>query len=306
MFSSAVDQVVVIRLTCDRPGRLTFAATLKRESDSTTRTVDNGRVVIEGEAIARSERQALERKVGVKFQGLLQVLPEGGSMTASGTDILVEKANAATLVFAAATNFRSKDPRSRCYEYIAAAKKAYGQLRSAHLADHQRLFRRVEFRLAGSETGLPTDERLKRVEQGATDLALEALYFQFGRYLLIASSRPGTMPANLQGIWNDQLHPPWDSKYTININTEMNYWPAEVCNLSELHEPLFDLIEHARERRAPSRQDALWSARVCYTSQHRPLGSRVAYRRGSRGDLADGRRLVESAFVGSLRLHSQS
>jgi len=247
VFSSAVDQVIVIRLTCDRPGRLTFAATLKRESDSTTQTMDHGRVVIEGEAIARSERQALERKVGVKFRGVVQVLPEGGAMTAAGSDVVVEKANAATLVFAAATNFRSKDPRSRCDEYLAAAKKPYSELRAAHVSDHQRFFRRVDFRLAGPSSVLPTDERLKRVEQSAIDLALEALYFQFGRYLLIASSRPGTMAANLQGIWNDQLHPSWDSKYTININTEMNYWPAEVCNLSELHEPLFDLIENARE-----------------------------------------------------------
>jgi alpha-L-fucosidase 2 len=194
--------------------------------------MDHGRVVIEGEAIARSERQALERKVGVKFRGVVQVLPEGGAMTAAGSDVVVEKANAATLVFAAATNFRSKDPRSRCDEYLAAAKKPYAQLRAAHVSDHQRFFRRVDFRLAGPSSVLPTDERLKRVEQSAIDLALEALYFQFGRYLLIASSRPGTMAANLQGIWNDQLHPSWDSKYTININTEMNYWPAEVCNLS--------------------------------------------------------------------------
>jgi alpha-L-fucosidase 2 len=247
VFSSAVDQLIVIRLTSDKPGRLTFSVTLTREQDSKTRAIDSSRVVIEGEAIAHSDRQALERKVGVKFHGALQVFAEGGVMTASGSDVIVEKANAATLVVAAATNFRSKDPRSKCDEYLAAAKKPYAQLRAAHVADYQRLFRRVEFRLAGPASDLPTDERLKRVEQGATDLGLEALYFQFGRYLLIASSRQGTMAANLQGIWNDQLHPSWDSKYTININTEMNYWPAEVCNLSELHEPLFDLIDNARE-----------------------------------------------------------
>ncbi len=144
---------------------------------------------------------------------------------------------------------RTRAHRFCLYEqpYLAAAKKPYARFRSAHVADHQRLFRRVEFNLAASVSDLPTDERLKRVQAGETDLALEALYFQFGRYLLIASSRPGTMAANLQGIWNDQLAPSWDSKYTININTEMNYWPAEVCNLAELHEPLFDLIDNARE-----------------------------------------------------------
>jgi alpha-L-fucosidase 2 len=105
----------------------------------------------------------------------------------------------------------------------------------------------MEFNLAATVPDLPTDERLKLVQAGATDLALETLYFQFGRYLLMASSRPGTMAATLQGIWNDKLEPSWDSKFTININTEMNYWPAEVCNLSELHEPLFDLIDNARE-----------------------------------------------------------
>jgi alpha-L-fucosidase 2 len=131
-----------------------------------------------------------------------------------------------------------------------ASPKTYGQVRAAHIADYERLFRRVHLSLGGQPPGfinLPTDERLKRVQQGATDLDLEALYFHFGRYLLISSSRPGTLAATLQGKWNDKLAPSWDSKYTININTEMNYWPAEVCNLSELHEPLFDLIEKARE-----------------------------------------------------------
>src|SRR4029453_14127312 len=116
-----------------------------------------------------------------------------------------------------------------------------------HISSHQSYFNKVDFRLDAEIPDLPTDERLKRVEAGAQDLALEALYFQFGRYLLIAGSRPGTMAANLQGIWNDQLAPSWDSKYTININTEMNYWPGGACNLSELHEPLFDLIDNARE-----------------------------------------------------------
>jgi alpha-L-fucosidase 2 len=246
VFSSAVDQVIVIRLTGDRPGRVSFAATLARAQDSQTRVVGPDRVVISGEAIARDERHQLERKVGVKFQGVLQVLPEGGQLRAEGREVRVEGANAATLVFAAATDFRHRDPAAQCEKYLAAAKKPYAQLRAAHVADHQRLFRRVTFHLAAPVPDLPIDERLKRVREGTTDLALEALYFQFGRYLLMGSSRPGTMPANLQGIWNDQMAPAWDSKYTININTEMNYWPAEVCNLSELHEPLFDLIDLAR------------------------------------------------------------
>src|SRR5205807_9633319 len=120
-----------------------------------------------------------------------------------------------------------------------------------HVADHRALFRRVDLELAGTETAAdrvdrPTDERLERLKLGAADPGLVAQYFQFGRYLLIASSRPGTSPANLQGIWNESMTPPWESKYTININTEMNYWPAEVTNLAELHEPLFDLVDAMR------------------------------------------------------------
>jgi alpha-L-fucosidase 2 len=247
VFSSAVDQVIVIRLGSDKPGGLSFAATLTREQDSKTHTAGSGRVVLEGEAIARDDRHELERKVGAKFQGVLQVLPDGGKMHADGKEVIVDGASAATLLFAAATSLRGTDPAAKCEQDLAAAKKSYEQLRAAHVADHQRLFRRVSFQLAAETPDLPTDERLRRVQAGQTDLALEALYFQFGRYLLMASSRPGTMASNLQGIWNDKMAPSWDSKYTININTEMNYWPAEVCNLSELHEPLFDLIENARE-----------------------------------------------------------
>lgn len=248
VFASAVDQVIVIRLTSDRPGRISFAATLTREQDSRTRGLNPNLVVIDGEAIARGDRHQLERKVGVKFQGTAQALAEGsGAGTrVEGNEVRVEGADAATLLIVAATNFRVKDPAAKCTEYLEAATRPYAQLRSAHIVDHRRLFRRVQFHLGARPPDLPTDERLKRVQAGESDLALLALYFHFGRYLLIASSRPGSMAANLQGKWNDQMQPSWDSKYTININTEMNYWPAEVCNLSELHTPLFELIENAR------------------------------------------------------------
>jgi alpha-L-fucosidase 2 len=246
VFASAVDQVIVIRLTCDRPGRISFNATLKREQDSLTRVISPDRVIIEGEAVARGEKHAGERKVGVKFNGLLKVFAEGGRTQADGDRVSVEGADAATLLFAAATNFRHRDPAGRCEQYLAAARKPYARLLGAHVADHRRLFRRVSFELDDPAPDLPTDERLKRVQEGAGDTALETLYFQFGRYLLMASSRPGSLAANLQGKWNEQLQPAWDSKYTVNINTEMNYWPAEVTNLSELHEPLFDLIDNAR------------------------------------------------------------
>ncbi len=247
VFASVPDQAIVIRLTSNQPGRISFAASMTREQDVTMSLVARNRVVMGGEAIARDDRHPDERKVGVKFQGIAQILPEGGKLRVEGNELIVENANAVTVVFVAATNFKEKDPAAKCEQYLAAAKKPYAKLRAAHVADHQRLMRRVAFQLAAAAPDLPTNERLKRVQAGETDLALETLYFQFGRYLLMASSRPGTMAANLQGIWNDKLAPSWDSKFTININTEMNYWPAEVTNLSELHEPLFGLIENARE-----------------------------------------------------------
>ncbi len=145
-------------------------------------------MVLEGEAIARGDRHPQERKVGVKFYGVLRVVPEGGRVRADGERVSVEGADAATLLLAAATNFREREPSSKCAEQLAAAAaKPYAQLRAAHVADHRRLFRRVAFSLGAAAPDLPTDERLKRVQEGAADLALEALYFQFGRYLLIAS-----------------------------------------------------------------------------------------------------------------------
>jgi alpha-L-fucosidase 2 len=241
MFSSAVDQMIVIRLTCDRPGRISFSAALDREADALATAAGN-EVTLTGEAIARDERHSGERPVGVKFTGVARVMPRGGRVSVKGKEVAIEGADSAIVFIVAATSFREKDPSAACQRTLTqAAHKSFDQLKSAHVADHRRLFDRVELQL-GPAPNLPTDERLKHP---ADDPQLAALYFQFGRYLLISSSRPGTMAANLQGIWNDNLAPSWDSKYTININTEMNYWPAEVTNLSELHQPLFDLIDAA-------------------------------------------------------------
>src|SRR6185436_16323571 len=140
----------------------------------------------------------------------------------------------------AATNIRATDPAAAARQGLtAAAARSIAQLRAAHVADYQKLFQRSTLTLSSAQPPAgPTDERLKAVAAGQPDPHLIALYYQFGRYLLIASSRPGSMAANLQGIWNESLSPPWESKFTININTEMNYWPAEITSLSELHEPL--------------------------------------------------------------------
>ena len=262
VFSSAPDQVLVVRLTCDKPGRLSFHATLKRSQDSQTTTAAPDRVILQGEAIAHTSfwitprmtgeklkaEEANLQPYGVKFRAELRVLHDGGQVSVSGSDVNVSKANAVTLLVVAATNYRGGDPKAECAHYLLHAMKPYATLRAAEEADQEKLFRRVDLQLASHDedpplNSLPTDERLARIKQGKSDPGLDALYFQFGRYLLIGSSRPGTLAANLQGIWNDSFAPPWDSKYTTNINVEMNYWPAEVGNLAETTEPFFDLVK---------------------------------------------------------------
>ena len=237
-------QTITCRLTANKPGQISFSATLRREQDATVR-VDRDRLVMTGEAIVRDERHKDERKVGTKFCGILKVLREGGRQRFDVNNLIVEGANAVTIVVAGRSNGKFPDPQGVCEVDLTTANRRYDDVRSKHVASHRELFRRVQFHLEASDVDLPTDERLKRVQTGTVDPGLEALYFQFGRYLLISCSRPKTLAANLQGLWNEKLEPAWDSKYTININTEMNYWPAEVCNLTELHEPLYDLLKNA-------------------------------------------------------------
>jgi alpha-L-fucosidase 2 len=247
VFATAVDDVIVVRLQCDEPGRLRFTARLARERDATARTEGTDTLVMDGQALPGPIKPGGEAATGVRFQARVTVVSEGGRTTAADGGVRVEDAAAATLFIAAATSVRSPSLDATTVRAIAAAvRRPLAGLKAAHVADHQRLFRRVAIDLGADAEALPTDQRLARVAGGAADPALAALYFQYGRYLLIASSRPGSMAANLQGLWNQSLSPPWGSKYTININTQMNYWPAEVANLSELHAPLFDLIDIAR------------------------------------------------------------
>ena len=249
MLATAVDQVLVVRLTSDRPNAISFTASMSRQRDASSRVEGNNSIVLEGQALPGSARHADEPRAGVHFSGIARVLTEGGQTRADGASVTVTGANKATVLIAAATTMKARDPGEAARTVLnAAARRDYDEeLRPAHIADYQRFAKRTRLSLAAPAPELPTDERLARVKAGATDLALEALYFTFGRYLLISSSRPGTLPANLQGIWNDSLAPSWDSKYTVNINTEMNYWPAEVTSLSELHGSLFDLVDTSRE-----------------------------------------------------------
>ncbi|MBO0861636.1 MAG: glycoside hydrolase family 95 protein [Chloracidobacterium sp.] len=236
IFASHPAQVIVVRLSSEQPGRISVTIGLNRERDAAT-TATGDSLIMRGQ---------LDGGSGMKFQSTLKALAEGGSIRAQGDQLIVSKANAVTILLAASTNYRGNDPQATCERQIEqAAAQSYTKLREAHVADYQSLFNRVELELGGPSEA-PTDERLERLKRGGEDKQLIALYFQFGRYLLISSSRPGDLPANLQGIWADGFRPPWNSDYHLNINLEMNYWPAEVTNLSELHLPLFDLLESLR------------------------------------------------------------
>jgi alpha-L-fucosidase 2 len=247
VFASApASHCLVVRLTADKPGSITFQATLNRSADATTESAP-GRLIMTGQALPK--RAPGENNVGVRFRTELKANVSGGHMTNTGDHLDIAGADSVTLTIVAATDFREKDMAAACARNMSAASRTYEALRSEHIADHQHFFRRVKLTLPvdAAARALPTDERLARVQKGTADDDLFALYFQYGRYLLISSSRPGSMAANLQGKWNDSLTPAWGSKYTININAEMNYWPVETTNLSELHEPLFDLLESGRE-----------------------------------------------------------
>ncbi|MFQ6130662.1 MAG: glycoside hydrolase N-terminal domain-containing protein [Armatimonadota bacterium] len=250
VFASAPDDVIAVRLEADRPGAVSFTASLSTpHADASTVRTGQRQIALRGRLPAVDELADPETQDPLRFEARLLASATGGSVQATDEGIEVEGADAVTLVLAAATSYRdfedvSGDPEARCARTIrAVAGKSYQRLRKAHVADHQSLFRRVTLDLGTTDAARePTDKRL-RAFQDSDDPHLAVLYFQFGRYLLIASSRPGTQPANLQGIWNESTRPPWESKYTTNINVEMNYWPAEMCNLAELHEPLFDMLE---------------------------------------------------------------
>lgn len=243
-FSSAVDETVIIHLSSDRPGALNFSANMmRRPFDIGSRAITSNTLLMHGEC----------GRDGVEFCTAIKAVNEGGEVKTIGDSISIEKADAVTLFLSTATTFRYQDPEQVCLEQIETASlKTYPELKEAHITEYHEKIDRVHLEFSSDTKKnvlhLPTDLRIKRYQEGEEDVALESLFFQYGRYLLISSSRPGSLPANLQGIWNDQFTPPWESKYTININTQMNYWLAEVCNLKECHEPLFDLIERIREK----------------------------------------------------------
>ncbi|MEI9863746.1 MAG: glycoside hydrolase family 95 protein [Limisphaerales bacterium] len=243
IFSSAVDQVIVVRLTADKPGQISFIGTMQTPQQAVTGTAGSNTLVLRG-----VNREAQGIKGALKFEARVKVLAENAKHLNCGDLIAISGADSVTLLIAAATSYKNYQDVSNNAEAIAkkqieaAAKKTFKALRAAHIADYQKLFHRVELNLGETDDmKLPTDVRIAHFADG-NDPQLATLYFQFARYLLISCSRPGGQPATLQGLWNDSMRPPWDSKYTININTEMNYWPAETGNLGECVEPLTQMV----------------------------------------------------------------
>lgn len=245
VFVSIPDQVIVMHLTASKSHSLTFTATCTTpEPNAQIHTASNHQLVISGITI---DHEGVKGKV--KFKGIIDIKQSGGSISSTDTSITLSNADDVTIFISIATNFNNYkdltgDENYRANAYLASAiLKPYDKLKKAHIDAYQKYFNRVHLNLGSSKfAGLPTDERLKNFNSD-DDPQLVTLYYQFGRYLLISSSQPGGQPANLQGIWNKQLFPPWDSKYTININAEMNYWPAEKTNLSELHEPFLRMVQ---------------------------------------------------------------
>jgi alpha-L-fucosidase 2 len=248
VFVSPVDQVIVVKLTADTPRSLNFSATFETPQKATVSTDGNNVFALRG-----VNGDAFGIKGGLNFEALAVMVTPGGESVAENQKIVVRNADSAVILIAIATSYvnyknTNGNPRAIARKHlVAAGRKSFEQLRSAHVREHQRLFHRVKLDLGRtSAADLSTDQRPAQFLQGL-DPHLATLYFQYGRYLLISSSRPGTQPANLQGIWNHLMTPPWESKYTININTEMNYWPVETTNLSECHEPLLRMVSELVE-----------------------------------------------------------
>ena len=256
IFSSAGDQAIAIRLSCSRKGAVSFTAALSRQAGARTAFAAPDTLVMTGSTSGKPG--------DLRYEARLRVLARGGAVTGTGDAITVKDADEAVLLLAAGTDYvldygksyKGPDPHPEVVKTLdAAARRPYAALRADHVREHQRLFNRVSFTLPPTaNAALPTDERLLRYTQGEEDPALVTLFYQYGRYLLISSSHPNSpLPSNSQGIWGDGLRLPWSCDYKSNINFEMNYWPAEIANLSECHLPMLRLIRGLVE---PGRKSA--------------------------------------------------
>ena len=266
-FASAVDNVIVVRITADKRNKINLSLALKRAQDAKSEALGTDGLIMSGRVNVRGRRgdNNTGNQQGVSFAAQVKAVADAGKVSISeslGHEILlkVEDANSLTLYISGATNYPgmenlavgntnfSGDPKQKCQEILSAAlRKSYDKIKADHIADHQQYFNRVDLdfgKISPDLESLPTNERLLLARStGSPDLGLVKTYFQFGRYLLIASSRPGGMPANLQGMWAWQMNAPWNADFHTNINFQMNYWPSDLTNLSEMHTPMFDLSE---------------------------------------------------------------
>ncbi|QDA61686.1 glycoside hydrolase family 95 protein [Hymenobacter jejuensis] len=262
-FASAPDQVIVIRLKASKAKSLNFSLSTRNQLAFQKSIEGHDELVLKGKARIWGDERRIPKPFlysdsiscnGMRYQARIKVVSTDGHI-ATDSILHISGASEALILVSGATSFNGfdkcpdkdgKDENLLTTRYLSAAsQKNFRQLREAHIKDYQQYFDRVELSLNNATPpNLPVDERLQRYKNGQDDPALEMLYYQFGRYLLISSSRPGGVPANLQGIWNQQIRPPWRSNYTTNINLQMNYWPAEVCNLDEMQQPLVEHIKH--------------------------------------------------------------
>jgi alpha-L-fucosidase 2 len=274
-FSSAPDQAIVLRISASKPGLLNATIWMDGALVKSVQTVGANRLLLTGQAakhIAGAGHPGSDTPVvlsdmpgeGMYYAAVLEAKVEGGKISANGNHLLIQGATVCTLMLTAVTGYRGFDQKpdtpqdevnQRATRQLdAVVKQSYSALRQRHVADYRKLFDRVTLSLGpNAAASHPTDERLKNFAT-VPDPSLLALYFQYGRYLLMSSSRPGSQPANLQGIWNYQVQPPWSSNWTANINIQMNYWPAETCNLSDCIEPLLVFVadlSHTGARAAP-------------------------------------------------------
>jgi alpha-L-fucosidase 2 len=264
-FAAFTGQVIIVRLTASQKGKINFSATLTcpedRQADARTAVAQGDQLVLKNTARGM---EGLEGKVD--YTALVRIVPENGQLTAAGAGLAVAGADAATLYISIASNFVNYHdlgghPDERAENYLQTAlAKDYSTLRSEHVAYYRSYFDRVKLDLGTTDSIRKSTRVRLREARTSNDPQLITLYFQFGRYLLISSSQPGGEPANLQGIWNNLLNPPWDSKYTTNINAEMNYWPAEVTHLQELHQPFIDMVKDLSESGAETAR-AMYGAR---------------------------------------------
>ncbi|MBX7121165.1 MAG: glycoside hydrolase family 95 protein [Opitutaceae bacterium] len=247
-FVSHPDEAFVLRLTANRPRSISFDARLSRKERAVVENLGREGLLMSGQL-----NDGREGGMGVRFAARMKIVLRGGTLTPAGDAIQVRNAEEALIFVTAATDIKSFAGRKVDDAFASAERdlrrvigKSWSRLRAAHIKDYRRYYDRVSLSLGAPDptaADKPTLHRLREFHEGSADPSLAALYFNFGRYLLISSSRPGGFPANLQGIWADTIQTPWNGDWHANINVQMNYWPAEVTNLSELHEPLFALIE---------------------------------------------------------------